>query len=402
MKYFLRKDLTKMETKTVVIGTVGAGYAAALHGNGYKKVNGVNVRLKTICDLNTELAEKIQKEYSYEQICSDYHEMLNDPEIDVIDIVLPPFLHTQVAKEALQANKHVICEKPLTGYFGKPGEENIGKTTSKQEMYEACMKEMDELRPVVEKSNCKFMYAENFVYATPIQKSAEILRAKKSKILFMKGEESLKGSSSALAGYWNKTGGGTLIRTGTHPLAGMLWLKSQEAKARGEKITVTEICCDVGQATACLTEDEHQHIAARPQDVEDYGVISITFSDGTKALCIASDTVLGGTKNYVEIYANNAALNCNITPTDILNAYFLDEDGMDDVYLAEMLPTTIGWNKAFVSDEIIRGYMGEMQDFMECVAYDREPASDFELAYETTKVMYAAYQSAEEGRRITI
>ncbi len=367
-----------------------------------KKVSGVNVRLKTVCDLNTELAKKIQDAYGYEQICSDYHDMLADPEIDVIDIVLPPFLHTRVAKEAIEAGKHVICEKPLTGYFGERGQENIGKTVPKSEMYKACVKEMDELRPVVEASDCKFMYAENFVYATPVQKAAEIIRAKKSKLLFMKGEESLKGSSSALAGYWNKTGGGSLVRTGSHPLAGMLWLKSQEAAARGEKITVKEISCDVGNATACLTEEEHRHIAARPQDVEDYSVVSITFSDGTKALCIASDTVLGGTKNYIEVYANNAVLNCNITPTDILNTYFLDEEGMDDVYLSEMLPAKLGWNKAFVSDEIIRGYMGEMQDFMECVAYDREPASNFELAYETTRVMYAAYQAAEEGRRITL
>ena len=42
-------------------------------------------------------------------------------------------------------------------------------------------------------------------------------------------------------------------------------------------------------------------LAARPEDVEDYGVASVTFSDGTKALCIASDAVLGGTKNYIEI-----------------------------------------------------------------------------------------------------
>ena len=45
--------------KPVVIGTVGAGYAAYLHGNGYEKVHGVPVRLKTVCDLNTELAEKV-------------------------------------------------------------------------------------------------------------------------------------------------------------------------------------------------------------------------------------------------------------------------------------------------------------------------------------------------------
>jgi len=183
-------------------------------------------------------------------------------------------------------------------------------------------------------------------------------------------------------------------------MGGMLWLKQQEAAARNEEITVQSVSCDVGCATRCLTGDEHRHIAAQPEDVEDYGVISVTFSDGTKALCIASDTVLGGTKNYIEIYGNNTALNCNITPTDLLNTYFLDEDGLEDVEISEMLPAKLGWNKAFVNDEIIRGYMGELQDFMEAVAYDRAPASGFSLAYETTKVIYAAYQSAEEGRRI--
>lgn len=154
------------------------------------------------------------------------------------------------------------------------------------------------------------------------------------------------------------------------------------------------------RATECLSEEEHRYISARPEDVEDYGVISVTFSDGTKALCIASDTVLGGTRNYIEIYGNNTALHCNITPTDLLNTYFLDEDGMEGVDISEMLPLKMGWNKAFVSDEIIRGYTGELQDFMESVAYDREPASGFSLAYDTTKVLYAAYQSAEEGRRV--
>ena len=91
-----------------------------------------------------------------------------------------------------------------------------------------------------------------------------------------------------------------------------------------------------------------------------------------------------------------------ITPTNLLNTYFLDEDGLEDVNISEMLPRKLGWNKAFVSDEMIRGYTGELQDFVEAVAYDREPASDFALAYDTTRVLYAAYQSAEEGRRIDL
>ena len=388
--------------KTVAIGTVGAGYAAYLHGNGYEKVCGVPVRLKTVCDVKLELAEKVKARYGYEQAAADFQVLLDDPEINVVDIVLPPFLHTQFAIKAMNAGKDVICEKPLTGYFGALGQEDVGRTVPKGEMLRQCLAEMDELKAVVQRTGRKFMYAENFVYAPPIQKAADIIRAKKTKILFMKGEESLKGSSSPVAGKWNRTGGGTLTRTGAHPMGGMLWLKQQEAAARGEKTTVKSVSCDVGRVTECLSEEEHRHIAARPEDVEDYGVASVTFSDGTKALCIASDAVLGGTKNYIEIYGSNTAMNCNITPTDLLNTYFLDEDGLEDEPISEMLPKKLGWNKAFVSDEIIRGYVGELQDFMEAVAYGREPASGFDLAYETTRVLYAAYQSAEEGRVIEL
>ena len=388
------------ETKTVVVGTLGAGYASRLHGNGYKKVSGVRVRLKTICDLNTDLARQVQEEFGYEQITADFQEMLADPEIDVIDIVTPPFVHIPMAIQAMRAGKHVICEKPLTGYFGKKGEENVGKTTPKALMYQEVLRSMDELKAVVEETGKKFMYAENFVYATPIQRSAQLVRAKKSKILFLQGFVGLKGSSSPVAGLWNKTGGGQLVRNGTHPLSGMLWLKQQEAQARGETITVKSVSADVGTTTACLTEHEHRHISARPQDVEDYAAVTVTFSDGTKCLTIASDTVLGGTQNTVDVFCNDSALRCQITPPDLLNTYFLDEDGLEDIVLGEMLPSKLGWNGAFVSDEVIRGYMGELQDFMEAVAYDREPASGFDLAYETAKIMYAAYQSAEEGRRI--
>ena len=392
----------KKEIRTVVIGTLGAGYAAFLHGNGYEKVSGVSVRLKTVCDLDVKRAEILKERFGYEQVCTDYDELLADPEIDVIDILTPPFNHVEMAARALRAGKHVICEKPLTGYFGRKGEENVGATTPRSVMYAEVLRAMDGLKAVIEETGRTFLYAENFVYATPVRKAAEIIRAKKSKILFMKGEESLKGSSSPVAGRWNGTGGGTLIRTGVHPLSGMLWLKRQEAEARGETVTVKSVTADCGRTTGCLSEQEHRHIAARPEDVEDFGMIVVTFSDGTKCMTIASDTVLGGTKNYIEVYSNDSALLCNITPTDILNTYFLDEDGLEEVQISEMLPAKLGWNKAFVSDEMIRGYTGELQEFMEVIAFGGAPASDFELAYKTMKVLYAAYLSAEEGRRIDL
>lgn len=385
--------------KEVCIGMVGAGRATELHMNALRRVSGVPVRCKTIMARRPEQLEKAKELYGFEQLTYSFDDLLEDDEINVIDICTPPYVHAEMIIKALRAGKHVICEKPLTGYFGEEGEEMVGKKVSKTEMYQKLMESLEELKKEVEASDKKFMYAENFVYAPTIVKAAEIVKAKKSRILYMKGEESLKGSSSYVAGEWNKTGGGTFIRTGTHPLSAILWLKEQEAQAHGKKIWVESVLADMAAVTPSLTDYEHRHIMARPQDVEDMGTAVISFSDQSRAVVIATDTLLGGSKNYVELYCNDAALNCTLTMNDMMSTYFLDEQGLDDVYISEMLPSKLGWNKPFIMDEMARGYIEEMQDFMEAVYYNREPKADFKLAYDTARVVYAAYASAEAGKR---
>lgn len=66
------------QVKPVVIGTIGAGYAAHLHGNGYEKVSGVPIRLKTVCDLNLDLANQVKERYGYEQAITNFDDMLAD------------------------------------------------------------------------------------------------------------------------------------------------------------------------------------------------------------------------------------------------------------------------------------------------------------------------------------
>ena len=382
----------------VCLGVAGAGRATELHMNALKRNSGVPVCYKHIIARRMEQVNAAKERYGFINASLNFDDLLNDPEIDVIDICTPPYAHEDMIIRALEAGKHVICEKPLTGYFGLPGDkEPIGKYVSKSVMYEEVLKSIDRIKKVIDRSEKKFMYAENFVYAPAVIKSAEIIRKKKSKILYAKGEESLKGSSSPVAGEWSRTGGGTFIRTGAHPLSAILWLKQQEALTRGEEITVQSVFADMGQITPQLSEYEHRHIAARPNDVEDTSTVILTFSDGTKATVIATDTLLGGSKNYVELYCNDAAITCNLTMSDLMSTYFLDEERLDDVYISEMLPSKTGWNHPFLEDEIIRGYMDEMRDFMEAVYFDRDPKSSFSLAYDTVKIIYAAYKSAELG-----
>lgn len=387
----------------ITIGMAGAGRAAELHAAAYSKVSGIPIRLKRIIAPRAQQVCAARIHFGFEEASDDFFDLINDPEIDVIDVCTPPYVHFDMIIKAMMAGKHVICEKPLTGYFGNcEDEEPVGIKVPKSYMYKELISSIEQLRAIVEESDRKFMYAENFVYAPSVLKAAEIVRAKKSRILYMKGEESLKGSSSRVAGDWSKTGGGTFIRTGSHPLSAILWLKQQEALALNKLITVDSVMADMNRITPSLSEYEHRHIAARPIDVEDMGTAVIGFSDGSRAVVIATDTLLGGSKNLIELYCNDAVINCNLTMNDAMSTYMLDEDGLDEVYLSEMLTKKTGWNKPFIADELMRGYIGEMQDFMESVYFDREPKSGFTLAYETIKVIYAAYMSAELGHKVHV
>ncbi len=380
----------------VCLGVAGAGRATELHMNALKRFGGVPVCYKHIMARRFEQVQAMKDRYGFINASLNFEDLLNDPEIDVIDICTPPYVHEDMVEQAMKAGKHVICEKPLSGYFGVEGDkEPIGTKVSKSVMYDRVLENLERLRKTVESSNTMFMYAENFVYAPAIVKAAEIIQKKKSRILFAKGEESLKGSSSPVAGEWNKTGGGTFIRTGAHPLTAILWLKSVEAQTRGEEIKVVSVYADMETITNQLTDYEHRHIAAKPHDVEDFGAVILTFSDKTKAMVMATDTLLGGSKNYVELYCNDAVINCKLTMANFMETYFLDEDRLDDVYISEMLPQKTGWNYPFLEDEIIRGYTDEMRDFIESIYYHRIPKSGFDLAYDTVKVIYAAYKSAE-------
>ena len=386
----------------VTVGVVGAGRALELHDFGYKRSN-IPVRLKTVMDTRPEQVNMAVDRYGFEKGTVNFDDLLNDSEIDVIDICTPPYVHKEEIIKAMRAGKHVICEKPLVGYFGRPGDpEPIGEKVSKKYMFECLLEELEELRGVVKETGKRFMYAENFVYAPAVLKAGEIIRARKSRILYMKGEESLKGSSSSVAGEWNKTGGGIFMRNGVHPLGAILYLKEQEAIAHGHNVTVKSVVGDMGYATRRLNAHEHRHIAARPHDVEDAGSAIITFTDGSKATIISTDNLLGGSKNYVEIYANDTAINCRLTMNDAMETYMVDDEGMDNVYLSEMLPIVTGWNKPFVADEMLRGYCNEIVDFMGAILEDREAEGCFDLAAQVMKVVYAAYYSDEVGRRIDL
>ena len=386
----------------VRVGLVGCGFVSEMHMYAYKRVYGVDAEVTAVA-ARGEHVLAFAKKHQVRTTYRDFRELVADKEIDVVDICTPPALHAEMIVAAMQAGKHVICEKPFSGYFGRDGDKTpIGRHVPKSLMYERVMEEMAKTCAAIKASGRLFMYAEDWVYAPAVSKIVEIIEATKDKILFMKAEESHSGSHAAHAAQWAMTGGGSLIRMGCHPLSTVIYLKQAEARARGEKIAVTAVTADVGNVAAGLTPQERTYIKANPVDVEDWGMLTLTFSDGTKSTVFSGDMIMGGVRNVVETYTSGGALVANITPNNHLVSYLTDEEKLKNVYITEKVDRKTGWQFVCLEEEWTRGYLQEIQDFMECAATGRAPRADVALAYETIKVNYAGYWSAEDGRRIAL
>src|SRR5215472_10282770 len=384
------------------IGLAGCGFVSELHMHAYRRVYGVDVEVKAVAARGEHVVD-FAKRHRIPAAHRSFRDLIADADIDVVDICTPPNLHASMIVEAMQSGKHVICEKPFAGYFGREGDRApIGRHVRKALMYERVCEEMDNTAAAIRASGKLFMYAEDWVYAPAVTKTAEILAATKDKILFMKGEESHSGSHAAHAAQWAMTGGGSLIRMGCHPLSTVIYLKQVEAHSRGERVSVAAVTADVGNVAAGLTEREHAFIQSHPIDVEDWGVLTLTFSDGTKATVLSGDMILGGVRNLIEAHTSGGALVANITPNNHLMSYLTDEQKLKNVYITEKVDRKTGWQYICLEEEWTRGYLQEIQDFMECVTQKREPLADLALAYETIKVNYAAYWAADEGRRVTL
>jgi len=386
----------------VKIGLIGCGFIPELHMRAYRRVYGVNVEVVAVAARGDQVVD-FAKRHRIPATHRDYRALIADKTIDVIDICTPPALHGAMIVESMEAGKHVICEKPFAGYFGRAGDpEPIGKLVAKSAMYQRVLEEMEATADIVRRSGRLFMYAEDWIYAPAVTKTAEIVRASKDKILWMKAEESHSGSHAAHAAHWSMTGGGSLIRMGCHPLSAVLHLKQVEAAARGETITATAVTADTGNLAAGLRPEARPFIKASPVDVEDWGMLSLSFSDGSKSTIFSGDMILGGVRNLVETYTSGGVLLANITPNNHLMSYLTDESKLDGVYITEKVDRKTGWQFVCLEEEWTRGYLQEIQDFMECAALGRQPLAGLDLAFETMKIIYAGYWSAEEGRRVSL
>jgi predicted dehydrogenase len=96
--------------KPLKVGVVGAGFIGPAHVEALRRLG---IHVLGLCECGSERARQKAAEMRLEKAYPDFEDMLADPELDVIHITSPNYLHAPQAKAVLQAGKHVVCEKPL-------------------------------------------------------------------------------------------------------------------------------------------------------------------------------------------------------------------------------------------------------------------------------------------------
>ncbi len=384
-----------MAKKTIRTGIVGAGFAATFHYNCLEKVYGTDVEVVGVFAADADQAAKYAKDRDIKAY--DNLDVLID-DVDVIHVCTPPVVHEEIAIKALAKDKFAIVEKPLTGYFGDGSDEFNGDTFDKQLALDFALESIDRILAAEAASKGKILYAENWVYAPSIQKEREIIEKTGSQILWIHGEEAHSGSHAATYAYWKFSGGGVMIGKGCHPLTAALYLKRVEGIARnGQPIKPKAVTARAHAITRIKDYRDEGHIRCDYHDIDDFSLMHVVFDDGTVADIFASDILLGGIHNWLEVAANNHRSVCNINPNTAMATYNPKEENFKDIYTVEKIGTKQGWSNLSPDEDWFTGYPQEMEAFYRAIAYGEPVESTSNLAADCISTIYSAYVSSQNA-----
>ncbi|MBG0860481.1 MAG: Gfo/Idh/MocA family oxidoreductase, partial [Bacteroidales bacterium] len=214
-----------MADKIIRCGLAGSGFAAKFHYEALKRLYSVKIQ---ITGAYSPTAERLYLFTESRNLIpfKNIEELIDNA--DVVHVCTPPSTHEPIVIAALEKDKHVIVEKPFTGYFGDRSNDFNGDKFPREKGLEEALASVIRMIGAEKKSKGKIMYAENWIYAPAIQKEREILEKTKAQILWIHAEESHSGSHSLTYGQWKFSGGGSMIGKGCHPLSAALYLKQVE------------------------------------------------------------------------------------------------------------------------------------------------------------------------------
>ena len=337
----------------VKVGLIGAGFVGHIHHVSFE---GWVPEAEVVAVSSPNNAESFAKERGIPAAYADYNEMLQDKDIDVVSIGIPNDLHRDAVVAAAKAGKHVIIEKPLC----------------------LTLEEEDEMIEACKKAGVLLMYAEELLFAPKYVRVKTLIEEGAIGEPFLaKQSEEHPGPHSPWFWDVNRSGGGVLLDMGCHSIEYTRWVLGRPK---------------VKSVTAFMGTYIHE---GRTQG-EDHSYAIIEYEGDKVAMIENSWAKGGGVDDRCEIYGKKGHTRADLLRGSSLLTY--SEEGYG--YAVEKAGATKGYTFTMFEEEWNYGFPQEMQHFINCVQGKETPMVTGEDGREVLRIMYAAYQSAGEGRRI--
>jgi len=289
---------------------------------------------------------------------TDYHELLRDPQVEMISITAPNRLHAQITIDAARAGKHVVCEKPMC----------------------LTLEEADAMIEACHQAGVLLLYAEELFFAPKYVKAKQLAdEGAFGRVHLVKQGEKHSGPHSEW--FWDveQSGGGAVMDLGCHGIAFCWWFLGKPKIRSVYSQMATQVHVERTQG-------------------EDEAITLIEFENGAVGMVESSWNRPGGMDDSIEVFGDKGQTYADMLMGNALPTY--SEVGFG--YAVEKAATTKGWTYPVFEEQWNYGFPQEMRHFARCVRGKETPISDGETGRVVQEALCAAYASAGLGRKITL
>jgi myo-inositol 2-dehydrogenase / D-chiro-inositol 1-dehydrogenase len=337
-------------------GLIGSQFISSIHAEALQR--SARAELVAVASPTDDHAEQFARRFAIPRHLTDYRALLEMDEIDMVVLGVPNDLHCQMTLDAAAAGKHVVCEKPLTV--------NLDEA---DRMIEACRS-----------AGVKLMYAEELCFAPKYVRLKQLLDSGAlGEPTLLKQSEKHGGPHAAH--FWNvdRAGGGVTMDMGCHAIEFFRWMLGRP---------------NIQSIYAHLATQVHRDKTKG----DDNALLIVEFEGGVVGLAEASWTKLGGMDDRAEVHGTKGVAFADLLHGNAIETY--SAVGYD--YAVEKAGSTLGWSFTIYEEVWNYGFPQEMAHFVDCVADDRPPLVTGEDGRAVLEAIFAAYQSAGSGRRVSL
>ncbi|MBR0508630.1 MAG: Gfo/Idh/MocA family oxidoreductase [Clostridia bacterium] len=349
--------------KIALIGN--GGMCKAAHVPAYR--DDPRTEVVAVCDIIEERAVYLKETWFPEAaVYTDYRELLKDPAIDAVDICTPNDMHSEIAVAALEAGKHVFCEKPDAV--------DVGKAQAMKDAAEKSGKLLMVMR------NNRFTSASRYLKSFIEDGRAGEIYCGRCGWQRRRGIPGKGGWFTTKA----KSGGGPLIDLGVHMIDLAVWLMGNPKPVAVSANTYCKFA--ENDVSDSVNSDFGDKNAAGTFDVEDLAMGMIRFDNGAVLQIEFSwASNIKQERRFVELRGTAAGIKWEDEQAEI----YTEENG-------RLLDTTV--LRAREDD----GHRNNLRQFIDILSGGGEPCYTPQQGVDMIRILRAVYESAETGREVLL